>query len=189
LYAIDLVVIFALGRIALRVVPGKSTGLIMEMHPFRVPSLSVVAKQTWARTKSLIFMVFPIYVIGSAAVQGLYALGWLGPINHALSPVTVTWLGLPLISGILLVFGLIRKEMIVLTLVPLLGTQNFSLYLTQTQLIVLAFVSMLYIPCLATITALVKEFGWKPAGAISIANLVSAILLGGVAVRLLTLAF
>jgi ferrous iron transport protein B len=189
LYAIDLVVIFALGRIALRVVPGTSTGLIMEMHQFRVPSLSVVAKQTWARTKSLIFMVFPIYVIGSAAVQGLYALGWLGPINHALSPVTVTWLGLPLISGILLVFGLIRKEMIVLTLVPLLGTQNFSLYLTQTQLIVLAFVSMLYIPCLATITALVKEFGWKPAGAISMANLVSAILLGGVAVRLLTLAF
>jgi ferrous iron transport protein B len=48
---------------------------------------------------------------------------------------------------------------------------------------------MLYIPCVATITALVKEFGWKPAGAISMANLVSAILLGGVAVRLLTLAF
>ena len=189
LYAIDLVIIFALGRIALRVVPGQSTGLIMEMHPFRVPYLSVVAKQTWARTKSLIFMVFPIYVIGGAVVQGLYSLGWLGPINNALSPVTVTWLGLPLITGILLVFGLIRKELIVLALVPLLGAANFSLFLTQTQLIVLAFVSMLYIPCVATISALIKEFGWKPAAAISMANLVSAILLGGISAKLLTLAF
>jgi ferrous iron transport protein B len=187
LYAIDLVIIFALGRVALKVVPGKSTGLIMEMHQFRVPSLSVVAKQTWSRTKLLIFMVFPIYVIGSAAVQGLYALGWLGPINNALSPVTVTWLGLPLITGILLVFGLIRKEMIVLALVPLLGTENFSLYLSQTQLVLLAFISMLYIPCVATISALVKEFGWRPAAAISMANLVAAILLGGIAARLLTL--
>ncbi len=189
LYAIDLVIIFALGRVALKVVPGKSTGLIMEMHQFRVPSLSVVAKQTWSRTRLLILMVFPIYVIGSAAVQGLYALGWLGPINNALSPVTVTWLGLPLITGILLVFGLIRKEMIVLALVPLLGTQHFNLFLTQTQLILLAFISMLYIPCVATISALVKEFGWKPAAAISMANLVSAILLGGIAARLLTLTF
>ncbi len=189
LYAIDLVIIFALGRIALRVVPGKSTGLIMEMHQFRVPSLSVVGKQTWSRTKSLIFMVFPIYVIGSAAVQGLYALGWLGPVNHALSPITVTWLGLPLITGILLVFGLIRKEMVVLALVPLLGTQHFNLFLTQPQLILLAFVSMLYIPCIATISALVKEFGWKPAAAISVANLVSAIVLGGIAARLLALAY
>jgi ferrous iron transport protein B len=187
LYALDLVIIFALGRVALKVVPGKSTGLIMEMHQFRVPSLSVVAKQTWARTRLLIFMVFPIYVIGGAAVQGLYALGWLGPINNALSPVTVTWLGLPLITGILLVFGLIRKEMIVLALVPLLGTQDFNLFLTQIQLILLAFISMLYIPCVATISALVKEFGWRPAGAISMANLVSAILLGGIAARLLTL--
>jgi ferrous iron transport protein B len=187
LYALDLVIIFALGRVALKVVPGKSTGLIMEMHQFRVPSLSVVAKQTWSRTRLLIFMVFPIYVIGSAAVQGLYALGWLGPINNALSPVTVTWLGLPLITGILLVFGLIRKEMILLALVPLLGTENFSLFLSQTQLVLLAFISMLYIPCVATISALVKEFGWRPAAAISMANLVSAILLGGIAARLLTL--
>jgi ferrous iron transport protein B len=187
LYAIDLVIIFALGRVALKVVPGKSTGLIMEMHQFRVPSLSVVAKQTWSRTRLLIFMVFPIYVIGSAAVQGLYALGWLAQINNALSPVTVTWLGLPLITGILLVFGLIRKEMIVLALVPLLGTENFSLFLSQTQLVLLAFISMLYIPCVATISALVKEFGWRPAAAISMANLVSAILLGGIAARLLTL--
>ena len=43
LYAIDIVVMFTLGRAALKVVPGETTGLIMEMHTFKIPSLSVAA--------------------------------------------------------------------------------------------------------------------------------------------------
>lgn len=95
LYVVDIALIFLLGRIAMKAVPGKSTGLIMEMHGFKVPSLKVITKQTWGRTKSLIYMVFPIYIFGSAAVQALYALNVLTPISNALSPLTVGWLGLP----------------------------------------------------------------------------------------------
>jgi ferrous iron transport protein B len=73
LYAVDVLLIFILGRIALKVVPGQSTGLIMEMHSFKVPSLSVVTKQTWSRTKSIIYIVFPLYIAGSALIQVLYA--------------------------------------------------------------------------------------------------------------------
>lgn len=189
LYAVDLLLVFGLGRLALKFVPGKSTGLIMEMHPLRLPSLSVIFRQTWARTKSIMYMVFPIYLVGGAVVQSLYAFGWLNPINRALSPVTVTWLGLPAIAGILLVFGIIRKELIVLALVPLYGTSNFLLFLTPPQLLVLAFVGMLYLPCAATFSALVREFGWKPASAISATNLVTAVVLGGLAARLLSLVF
>ncbi len=119
LYAIDLLVIFVLGRVALKVVPGRSTGLIMEMHSFRIPSLSVVAKQTWVRTKSIMYMVFSLYVVGSALVQGLYAFGVFKPLNDAMSLLTVWWLGLPAIVGTLLVFGLVRKELILLTLVAI----------------------------------------------------------------------
>ncbi len=186
LYAIDLLVVILLGRAALKAVPGQSTGLTMEMHSFRLPSFNVAVKQTWARTKSIMYMVFPIYLIGGAIVQGMYALGWLAPINSGLSLITVKWLGLPAITGILLVFGIIRKELIVLALVPLYGTADFRLLLTSVQLIVLAFIGMLYLPCVATFTTLVKEFGWKPAAAISAANLVSAVLLGGILSRLLT---
>lgn len=189
LYAIDLVIIFFLGRIALKVVPGKSTGLIMEMHTFRVPSLPVVVRQTWARTKPIILMVFPIYVLGGAIVQGMYAFGWLDPINNAFSFLTVDWLGLPVFAGVLLLFGLVRKELIVLALVPILGTENLSLFLSPPQLISLALIGILYFPCLATFTTLIKEFGWKPAVAISAANLISALFLGGIIARMLTLVF
>jgi ferrous iron transport protein B len=188
LYAIDLVIIFALGRVALKVVPGESIGLIMEMHSFKVPSLSVAAKQTWVRIKSLIYLVFPVYIIGSAFVQALYVSGVLGPINAALTPITVLWLGLPAITGILLIFGAVRKEFTLLILVALVGP-NLAAVLTPVQFIILALVGMLYIPCLSTITILVREFGWKAATSISLANLITAIFLGGIAFRLLSLVF
>ncbi|MCJ7714002.1 ferrous iron transport protein B [Candidatus Bathyarchaeota archaeon] len=185
LYAVDLILIFLLGRIAMKVVPGKSTGLIMEMHSFKVPSLSVVSKQTWTRTKSIIFMVFPIYIIGSAIVQALYALDLLTPISNAMSPLTVTWLGLPAITGILLILGVVRKEFILLGAVAVFGTTNLLGPFNPVQLITLALVAMLYIPCLSTIIILIKEFGWKAATTISIANIISAIIIGGLAYRLL----
>jgi len=188
LYAIDLAIIFIMGRIALKVVPGESTGLIMEIHSFKAPSISTALKQTWTRTKSLIYLVLPIYVIASAIIQALYVLGVLGPINAALTPITVMWLGLPAISGILLIFGIVRKEFVLLMLVTLVGP-NLAAFLTPVQFIVLALVSMLFIPCLSTITILIREFGWKAATYISAANLVTAIVIGGVAFRLLSLVF
>ncbi len=185
LYIIDFLVILGVGRIAFRALPGETPGLIMELHSFRVPSLWVVMRQTWIRTKSLIYLVFPIYIFGSSGVQALYALGILDPVGRLLSPLTVTWLGLPAITGILLIFGIVRKEYILLMLVAIYG-MNLSQYLTQIQFVVLAFIGMLYLPCLSTITILAREFGWKSSAIISLTNLVTAIVLGGVFYRILS---
>ena len=187
LYAFDILLIIVAGRIAFKVMPGESVGLIMEMADYHVPSLKVILKQTWARTKSLIVIVFPAYIIGSAAVQALYALGVLTPINNALTPITVWWLGLPAIAGILLIFGIVRKEMTLLTLAVIFHTTDFGSIMTPVQLIVLALISMIYIPCLANILALKSEFGWKNAAAVTIAEIGTAILIGGIAFRLLSL--
>jgi ferrous iron transport protein B len=187
LYVVDLLIMFVVVKVAVKAVPGELTGLIMEMHSFKTPSLSVMGKQTWARTKSLIYMVFPIYMIASALVQGAYALGWLDPLNNAIAFLTVGWLGLPVIAGTLLIFGAARKELILLMAVTLFGA-NLALHLTSVQLIVLALVGTIY-PCFATVGTLTKEFGWKAAWAIIGANLATAILVGGIAARLLTLVF
>ncbi|MFA7398129.1 MAG: ferrous iron transport protein B, partial [Candidatus Bathyarchaeia archaeon] len=112
LYIVDIIVIFAMGRIAMKAVPGKSTGLIMEMSSFKWPSFKVVTKQTWARTKSIIYVVFPIYIVGSALIQILYALDLLTPISNVMTPLTEWWLGLPAFAGILLILGTVRKELI-----------------------------------------------------------------------------
>ena len=187
IYVLLLLVMFVCVRLSAKVVPGDLTGLIMEMHSFKTPSLKVMFKQTWARTKSLIYTVLPIYMISSAVVQGAYALGILTPVSNALSFLTVSWLGLPAIAGVLLIFGLARKELILLMAVVLLGS-DLGAVLEPAQLMVLAFVGAVY-PCLATVGVLAREFGWKSSWLIIGANLAVAILLGGALSRLLTFVF
>jgi ferrous iron transport protein B len=171
----------------MKAVPGKSTGLIMEMSSFKMPSLKVVLRQTWIRTKSIIYIVFPIYIVGSALLQALYVLDVLTPVSNALSPLTVTWLGLPIASGVLLILGTVRKEFILLGAVAIFGSTNLSLYFTPVQLVIMALVAMLYIPCISTVAILGKEFGWKATTVITTTNIGAALLIGGLAFRLLSL--
>ncbi len=185
LYVIDLIVIFIMGKIALKAMPGESTGLIMEMHSLRIPSSNVILKQTWNRTKSLTYLVFPIFIAGSAIIQLFYVLGVLGPISDFMAPLTVGWLMLPAFAGILLIVGIVRKEFVLLTLVSFVGT-DLSLALNSVQFIVLALVGMLYLPCLSTISILIREFGIKAASVISAANLITAFLVGGIVAHILS---
>ena len=187
LYVFDIVLILILGRIAFKVVPGESVGLIMEMPSYHIPSAKVVLKQTWARTKSLLWVVFPAYIIGSAVLQAAYAAGLLDPVNNVLSPVTVGWLGLPSAVGILLIFGIVRKELTILMLAVIFQTTNFASVMSPVQLLVLALVTMIYVPCLAMILSLAEEFGWKKASGITVFEVTFAIFLGGIVFRLLSL--
>ena len=185
LYIVNLLIIFLLGRAAFRVLPGESTALIMEMHDYRVPDLKTVINQTWFRLKEFIKIAFPLIIVGSLAIKLTDVLNLLNPIADTLSPVTVTWLGLPAITGIALIFGVLRKELTLIMLATLLETTDFAQVLTPVQMIVYALVTMLYIPCIATIAACVKEFGWRKATFIAIFEVVFAILVGGIAYRIL----
>ena len=130
--------------------PGEAPGLIMEMHSLRIPSSSVILKDTWNRTKSLAYMVFPVFIAGSALIQFFYVLGLLEPLSNFMAPLTVGWLKLPLFAGVLLIVGIVRKEFVLVTLVSFVGT-DLSLALNSAQFIVLALVGMLYLPCLSTL--------------------------------------
>ena len=117
----------------------------------------------------------------------MYTLNVLTPVSNALAPLTVWWLGLPVAAGILLILGIVRKEFVLLGAVAIFGSANLALYFSPVQLVVMALVAMLYIPCISTVAILGKEFGWKAATTISLANIVAIVLIGGLAFRLLTL--
>ncbi|UCE95993.1 MAG: ferrous iron transport protein B [Candidatus Bathyarchaeota archaeon] len=188
LYIVNLVIIFLLGRVALRALPGESTGLIMEMHDYRLPHIKTVIKQTWFRLSEYIKMALPIIIAGSFAIKLADMLDLLEPIAYALSPITVTWLGLPVITGITLIFGVLRKELTLVMLATLFRPFTLPQALEPTQMLVFTLVAMLYIPCISTIGALVKELGKKKAAIISITEIAFAIAVGGVAYRLLLVA-
>ena len=187
LYLINLLVIFVLGRLAFKILPGEPTALIMEMSDYRVPHLKTVLKETWFRLEEFIKIAFPLIIVSSLAVKLLEVTGILGPIAALLSPITVTWLGLPAIAGVTLIFGVLRKELTLIMLATLLGTTDFAQVLTPIQMVVFTLVTMFYIPCIATIAALIKEFGWRRALIITVFEIAFAIFTGGMALRLLTM--
>jgi len=185
LYLMDFALIFILGHIAFKVVPGEPMGLIMEMPSYRWPTLRVTASKTWFKLRDLVYTAFPIIVIGNLLIQLADLIGFLDLVQDLLSPVTVTWLGLPMATGVIFIFGILRKELTLILLASLMGTNNFAQVLTPVQMFVFAFVVMVYIPCIATIAVLVKEFGIKKASIITLAQIGLAISLGGVIFRTL----
>ncbi len=187
LYVFDLVLIFILGRLAYKVLPGEPVGLIMEMPSYKMPSLKATAKETWFRLQEFVWVAFPLMIVGNLLLQGLQLMKILSIFDQAFSFITVSWLGLPAITMTPLIFGIFRKELTLVMLAALVGTSNFATVLTGTQMIVYATVIMLYIPCIATITVLVKQFGYRKALAVTMFEICFALLVGGLMFRALTL--
>lgn len=187
LYALDFVLIFVLGRIAFKALPGEPVGLIMEMPGYKRPTVRVTTQRTWFRLRDFVFEAFPIMVAGNLVIYVANAVGLLGLVQVALSPVTVWWLGLPAATGVVLIFGVLRKELTLILLASIMGTTNFALILTPAQMFVFAFVVMIYIPCIATIAVLAREFGRRTAALISLVEVSLAVALGGVVYRVLLL--
>ena len=149
--------------------------------------MKTILKQTWFMVAEFIKIAFPLIIVGSFVLKLADVTGVLEIAASVLSPITVVWLGLPAITGITLIFGILRKELALVMLAALMGTTNFALVLTPVQMVVFTLVAMFYIPCIATIAALWRDFGWKKALFITVFEIVFAIVLGGVALRLLTL--
>jgi ferrous iron transport protein B len=191
IYVIVLALVFLVGVSLNKVMPGSSTGLVMEMFPFRAPLMSNIVKKTWYRFKEFVFVAFPIVLMGSMVLGALYETGYLWKLASPLSPVVEGWLGLPAVAGLTLIFAVLRKELALQLLVTLAvvmyggGAKNLLLFMTPAQLFVYALVNTIYIPCVATIAVLGRELGWKRAGGIMAFTITLAIFIGGIASRLI----
>jgi ferrous iron transport protein B len=182
LFAINLSVIVIVGRLLNKSMPGKCTELIMEMHEYRKPNFEVVFKQTWIRSKEFIFKSMPLIVIIGMILEIMLVLRILDPINLILQPITVFWLGLPMITGIFLIYGILRKELTLILLEVLAGSLGLTLLqlMTPMQMIIFSLVTMLYIPCFTTIIIIARETSWKYAIKLSLLEIGMALLIGGI---------
>lgn len=181
LFFINFFVILIVGRILNKTMPGTCTELIMEMHEYRKPNYKVIMKQTWLRSKEFIFKALPIIILFGITLEVILIFNILEPVNAVLSPITY-WLGLPSIAGVFLIYGIIRKE---LTLVLLaLFADNLGLlineFLDPIQMVTFSLVTMLYIPCFATIIVIAKQTSWKYALQITALEISLALIVGGI---------
>ncbi|MDZ4654628.1 MAG: nucleoside recognition domain-containing protein [Coriobacteriia bacterium] len=154
------------------VLPGTSTGLVMEMFPFRRPSVRGVLRKAWSQFREFLFVATPIVIVGSLVLGGLYETGMLTNLAEPLAPVMEGWLGLPAVAGLTLLIGTLRKELalqlLVVMAVAVMGTgaRELTSFMTPTNLFVYALVNTIAVPCVSTIAVLAREHGWWRAACI-----------------------
>ncbi len=192
-YALVFLVGFVAGLLLNRMLPGETDGLVMEMFPFRRPSLRLVTRKTWRRFRDFVWAAAPIILGGSLLLGALYESGAIWHLSAPLSPVVEGWLGLPAVAGLTLIFAVLRKELALQLLVAFAvvryGAAGHDLlsFMTPHQIVVYALVNSIYIPCVATIAMLGHELGWRRAALISSGTVVTALVVGGVTAKILAL--
>jgi ferrous iron transport protein B len=166
LYIFNMIVIVALGLVLSRFMPEITPGLILEMPSYHVPSLKSVLLKTWLRVREFIYIAWPLLIGGSIVLSVLSYTGLDSYVNRALSPLTLL-LGLPAAVGITLVFGILKKELSLVMLIQALGTSRLLDVLTKTQILTFSVFVIFYVPCVATLGVLAKEFGMRRMGYIT----------------------
>ncbi|MEN3006115.1 MAG: ferrous iron transport protein B [Candidatus Methanosuratincola petrocarbonis] len=189
IYLLDILVVVGIGRLLFRAMPGESVGLIMEMPRIRMFKLWLVLKKTWLNTKDFVFIGLPLIVAGSFLIEALRVTGFLDQVVLALSPFTYGLLGMPVAVGISIIFGMLRKEMALVMLATYANTLDFSSIMSPVQMAVFTIFMVLYMPCVATIAALLKEYKVKWTVFIAALNLAVATIVALAARLLLSLIF
>lgn len=181
LYMFNLFIIAMTGRILSMMMPEETPGMILDMPPYRIPTIRNILNKSWFRVREFVVEAWPLLIGGSAVLALLDYFGWTIVFNGLVRP--FTWImGLPIETGVPLIFGIFRKELSLVMLSQALGTMDFDFVLTSVQMAVYAAFVMFYLPCLATLSALKRELGGRAMVSISLLTVVIA-LFAALAVR------
>lgn len=152
-------------------IKGSRLPVLMEIPELLLPKGDVIAKKVLVRVKTFVITgeVPMIGAIGLAAI--LYETGIMRKVGEFLSPVVTGLLQLPAEAAAPLILGILRRELAVL---PLLEME-----LSLLQLFVGAVVALFYVPCIAILAILVREFDIFTALKMLILTTGTAFLIGG----------
>jgi len=145
----------AIGTIVDKILPGKSSALLIDLPPMRLPRASNVLKKTWIKTKSFMQEATPWFFIGALLISVMQVTGLLEGWVRLFEPITTQWLHLPAESARAFVMGMVRRDF---------GAAGlYELNLTPQQIVVSLTVITLFVPCIASLMVLIKERGVKEA--------------------------
>jgi ferrous iron transport protein B len=181
IFLLTLVVIGVLGQIMRRRLPRGGPGQVQEIPPYALPRLKPMLRETWARTSDILTIVTPLLVGGSVVLALLSHVGADQTINTALMPVTTWWLGLPMVLGVPLLFGLLRKELSLVMIYQALGSFEVNQYMNAIQIMTFLLFMTFYVPCISTFAVMLKTIGRRDALYSVALSVAVALLVSGVA--------
>ena len=165
-----------LGRILHSLLPGFSPELIVEIPPYRIPSLKAMALKLWMRISGFFLEAVPLVLGGILLISLMDASGITGVLSGLLAPVFSGLLGLPAEAAGPILLGILRKDVAV----GMLATLGLS----PSQLVVATITLSMTFPCIATFIVLWRELGGKRLAA-SMGIMIASALIAGVSVRML----
>ncbi|NLT95813.1 MAG: ferrous iron transport protein B [Clostridia bacterium] len=177
LYVVVIVSVMAIvGTLLNSVLPGKSTDLLIDLPPLRLPRINNVLKKTFTKSFSFLKEATPLFAIGALLISVMDLTGFLGAVQNFLAPITVGWLNLPKEAATAFVMGIVRRDF---------GAAGLSdLALDPMSTIVALITITLFVPCIAAILVLFKERNKKEAAIMWLGSLTIAFLVGGIVNKL-----
>ncbi|ASJ01053.1 ferrous iron transport protein B [Thermococcus gorgonarius] len=170
-------------------VPGEGSPFVIELPEYNIPTWKTLLLHSWERSKEFVKKAGTVILAGAIAIW--YLSNFPAPIGTGKSYAEklgylfepyVRLMGLDWKAAVSLLFGIVAKENVISTYGVLYGNEEaIRNVLTPLQAYVLAVVTTLYIPCIATIGAIRAESSWKWAAAVTlymigVASVVGAII-------------
>jgi ferrous iron transport protein B len=165
-----LLVLFLVGWLAARVIPGRGSDFVLELPPLRVPQAGNVAVKTLARIEWYLREALPLFLLGTLLLWGLDRLHALDVLERAAAPVMVGVLGLPKEAATAFILGFLRRDYAAAGLFahyePFMraGTMTREMNIEVTVALVTV---TLFIPCIANFFMILKERGLRTGAAIA----------------------
>ena len=173
---IVLLVLFLVGLLASRVLPGQSSDFILEIPPMRMPQLSNMLLKTLVRVEWYLKEAVPLFIVGTLILFVLDKVNALVAIQNAAAPVVVGLLDLPPKAAEAFIIGFLRRDY---GAAGLLSLQRDGM-LDPVQVVVALVTMTLFVPCIANLLMIVKERGLKAAFWMTVFIFPFAILVGAI---------
>lgn len=171
LFLLSVLAVVSVGAIMDRMSPERAPYTLMEVPELLLPKPRILLKKVLMRVKHYVSEGAIPMIIAVAFVSLLYETGVLTLAGRAFAPLISGWLNLPDQAVVPLVLGIVRRELAVLPLI--------DMELTTLQFMTGAVVALFYVPCIAMVTTMAKEFGIKAALLVLLLTTFTALFLGG----------
>jgi ferrous iron transport protein B len=163
IFALTIVIIAVMGKLLTRRYPDPTPGQVQEIPGYALPQFKPLLHSTWERTSDILTIVTPLLVGGSVLLALLQHYQADALINTLLTPVTSWWLGLPVVLGIPILFGVLRKELSLLMIFQALGSEELAGLLDWVQISTFLIFLTFYVPCISTFAVMLKLLGRRDA--------------------------
>lgn len=182
IYALTIVIVFGvIGALLNKIMPGKSTDLLIDLPPLRIPQLKNVLKKTWLKSIFFLEEAAPLFALGAGIITFMEHFGFLNAVISFFAPFTQGMLKLHPKVAQTFIMGIIRRDF------GAAGLNSMAQegLLNAPQLVVSLVVITLFVPCIAATMVIFKERSIKESIIIWFGSFIIAFVVGGILAQII----